>query len=45
MVGQFDCKHSCLIENNVPMSFILLSEWQDGAESSGMRPQAVYGWS
>ena len=32
MVGNFDCKHSCLVEKNV-----LPSRWQDGAESLGIR--------
>ena len=28
--------HRCLIEKNVPIVLILLSRWQDGAESLGM---------
>ena len=30
MVSHFDCKHSCLVEKNVPIAFILPSRWQDG---------------
>ena len=33
MVGHFDYKHRCLVEQNVPMVFILPSRWQDGEES------------
>ena len=33
MVGHFDSKHSCLIQKNVPIEFILLSKCQDGADS------------
>ena len=36
MVSHFDYKHRCLIENNVPIAFILPRRWQDGAESLGM---------
>ena len=36
MVNHFDYKHKCLIQNNVPMAFILPSRWQDGAESLGI---------
>ena len=37
MVGHFDCKHSCLVEKNVPIAFILpSSRWQDGAKSLGI---------
>ena len=35
-VGHFDCKHSCLVEKNVPIASILPSRWQDGAESLGI---------
>ena len=33
MFGHFDCSHSCLIEKNVHIAFILPSRWKDGAES------------
>ena len=36
MASHFDCKHSCRIEKNVPMAFILFSIWRDGAESLGI---------
>ena len=44
MVGHFDCKHSCIVEKNVPIAFILPSRWQDGAESLVIErpPQAVF---
>ena len=36
MVGHVDCKHSCLVDNNVPIAFVLASRWRDGAESLGI---------
>ena len=36
MVSNFDYKHRCLIEKNVPMALILPSRWQDGSESLGI---------
>ena len=36
MGSQFDYKHRCLIEKNVPMALILPSRWKDGAESLGI---------
>ena len=36
MVGHFGCKHSCLIEKNFSITFILPSRLQDGAESLGI---------
>ena len=36
MVGHFGCKHSYIVEKNVPIEFILPSRCQDGAECLGM---------
>ena len=36
MVNNFDYKHRCLEEKNVPIGLILSSRWQDGAESLGI---------
>ena len=36
IVGNFDCKHRCLVEKNVITAFISPSRWQDGAESLGI---------
>ena len=33
MVSHFVCKHSCLVEKNVPIAFTLASRWWDGADS------------
>ena len=33
IVGHFDCKHSCVLEKNVSIVFILPDRWQDGAVS------------
>ena len=33
MVVHFDCKYSCLVENNVPIAFIYPSRWQNDDES------------
>ena len=36
MVSDYDYKHRCLVEKNVPIVLILPSRWQDGAESLGI---------
>ena len=36
MVSNFDYKHRCLVEKNVPIALILPSRWQDVAESLGI---------
>ena len=35
-MAKYDGHHRCLIEKNVPIAFILLSRWQDGAVSLGI---------
>ena len=37
MVSQFSYKHRCLVEKYVPIALILLSRWEDGAESLGIK--------
>ena len=37
MVIHFDCKHSCLIEKNVSIVFILPRRWRDDDESLGIK--------
>ena len=42
MVGHFDCKHRCHIEQIVSIEFILPSRWQDGAENLQPLPHQIY---
>ena len=43
VVSHFDCKQNFLVQKNVPVKFIQLKRWQDGAESLGIETKAVYG--
>ena len=42
VVNHFDCKCSCLKENNVPVAFILPGRWQDGVESLRIESTASF---
>ena len=39
-MADHDGNHKCLVEKNVPISLILTSRWQDGAESLEMKTKS-----